>query len=255
MLFWQLLKTDLIIYRKAFLDSIIDCTIWFACVIVIFTYVFPSIGLQRNFNALLAVGAIVSCSFWDVWSTATNFVADLEGNQTITYYLTLPISNNLVLIKQILGYAVKAAIPSLVILPLSKLFLWNDVSFSQFSFVKFAMIFCLINIFTGAFSLFVTSTIQDMTHLSKVGTRYLFPLWFFGGSNYSWAMIYKLSPPFAYCILANPLIYASEGIRVSVLGHQEGNIPFLFCAAMLLLFSFVFCWIGINKLKKRLDFV
>jgi ABC-type polysaccharide/polyol phosphate export permease len=253
-LFLQLLRTDLKIYKSAILNSIIDASIWFTCLIVIFAYVFPISGMSQKFSLLIAVGAIVSCSFWDVWATATTFVADIGGNKTVEYYLTLPLPNVLVFIKQILGYAIKAAPSALMILPLTKLFLWNQFSMANFSIIKFVPIFILINLFTGAFSLFITSQITDMTHLGKVGIRYLFPLWFFGGSNYSWQMVYKLSPTFAYATLLNPLIYAMEGIRVAVLG-QQGYMPFYICVLALLLFTILFGFLGIIKLKKRLDFV
>jgi len=252
--FWELLKTDLSIYKQPIKDAVVDASIWFTCLIVIFAYVYPSIGMTQQFGVFMAVGAIVSCCFWDIWSTTTTFVSDIEGNKTIDYFLTLPIPNFLVLIKQIISYALKAGIPSLIILPLGKLFLWNQMSLAHFSLLRFILIYLLINIFIGAFSLFVTSKIQNLHHMGKVGIRYLFPLWFFGGSNFSWNMIHNLSPIFSYSCLLNPLLYAMEGIRAAVLG-QEGYISYWICSVMLTGFIILFSFLGIKNLKTRLDFV
>ena len=135
-----------------------------------------------------------------------------------------------------------------------KLFLWNTMSFTSFSPPKFFLIFVLTTLFTGTFSLFVVSTIQNIHHLGKVGIRYLFPMWFFSGANYSWHTVFKLSPIFAYITLANPLLYAMEGIHAAVLG-QAGYLNYWLCVLMLIMFTIVFGFLGIWKLKKRLDFV
>jgi len=253
-LFWQLLRTDFFIYKNAVLDAFIDCTIWFTCLIVVFAYVFPLIGLAQTFGAYIAVGAIVSCIFWDTWATATGFISDIEGEKTIEYFLTLPLPNSLILIKQIVSYAIKGGLPALLILPLGKLFLLGSMDLSQFSLIKYLLIFTLTALLIGAFSLFVSSTIQNLHHLGKVGIRYLFPMWFFGGSNYPWETVYKLSPTFAYLHLLNPLLYAMEGIHAAVLG-QTGYLPYWICAIMLTVFIGVFTVLGIWNLKKRLDFV
>lgn len=253
-LFLELLRTDLFIFKDAIKGAFIDCFIWFTCLIVVTAYVFPLIGMQTSYGPFVAVGAIVSCIFWDVWTTATIFISDVEGEKTINYFLTLPLPNYLVLIKTIFTYAIKAGIPGLTILPLGKIFLWNTMSFAQFCPFKFLLIFVLTTLFTGTFSLFIVSCVQNIHHLGKIGIRYLFPMWFFGGANYPWQTVYKFSPIFAYISLANPLLYAMEGIHAAVLG-QTGYLNFWLCICMLILFTMLFGSLGIWKLKNRLDFV
>jgi len=253
-LFWQLLKTDFHIYKKSVIDAMIDAVIWFICLTAVFAYIFPSIGISQDFSILIVVGAVASCIYWDVWATATSFIIDIEGSKTIGYFLTLPIPNVLVLIKQILVNAIKAGLPALIILPIGKLLLWNTLQFTNFSIVKFTLIFILTSLFGGSFSLFIVSRVKDINHIGKVAMRFLFPLWFFGGSNYSFAIIQKLSPTFAYASLANPLLYAMEGVRAAVLG-QQGYLAFPICLLMLTLFTIIFAFLGIVSLKKRLDFV
>jgi hypothetical protein len=50
-LFFQLLKTDLIIYiRKVYLGDVIDCAIWVGSILVISTYVLPKMGIAENYG-------------------------------------------------------------------------------------------------------------------------------------------------------------------------------------------------------------
>ncbi|MCK4517647.1 ABC transporter permease [Candidatus Babeliales bacterium] len=253
-IFWQLLKTDLQIFKQASIDETINSIITAVCTVVVFSYVFSHLGMDEHFGVFIAVGVIVSAIFWSSWTTSTVFIADLEGNRTITYFLTLPVPNYLILIKQIVSYAIKSALTGATILPVIKLLLWNQLSFANFSLIKFVLVFALTSLFIGSLSLLITSFIKSVENLSNVSMRFLFPMWFFGGANYSWEILYKISPKLAIITLINPLLYAMEGMRVAVLG-QQGYINFWICLPSLIGFTFLFGWWGIARLKKRLDFV
>lgn len=252
-LFWELLKTDFFIYKKITLDYFINIAIWLISTVTIFAYIFPYIGMPRAFGTFVAVGCIASAIFWNTWTTSTIFLADIEGEKKINYFLTLPMPNTLILIKQIVSYAIKAGMPALFLLPLIKLFLWNSMSLANFSPMRFAIIFVFIAIFVGAFSLFITSFIKSMNHIENISMRFLFPLWFFSGANYPWQLLYSISPPFAYLSFLNPLLYAMEGSRAAILG-QPGYLSFWICALMLIVFTGLFGYVGIIRLKRRLDF-
>lgn len=253
-IFWQLLKTDLYVLRQVAIDEIINSTIWLTCVIIVFAYIFPHMGMDEHFGVFIAIGSIVSAVFWSSWTTSTVFIADLEGNKTIAYFLTLPIPNTLVLVKQIVGYAIKSATTGILILPLAKLLLWNQLNLAQFSPFKFTIIFSAVSLFVGALSLFITSFVKNIDSVGNISMRFLFPIWFFGGANYSWMTLYKISPTLANVLLTNPLFYAMEGMRAAVLG-QQGYLNFWLCLPSLLGFTFLLGWWGIVRLKKQLDFV
>ena len=120
--------------------------------------------------------------------------------------------------------------------------------------IKFLAIFISLNVFVGAFALIVTSIVKDMDHISIVGVRLLFPLWFFGGAQAPWQAMYTFSPRLAYASLINPLLYALEGLHASVLG-QQGYLPYWVCLSMLWVFILVCLWIGVRRLQTRLDCV
>lgn len=250
--FWELFKIDLVIYKQVVIGEFIDVSIWLTTILVVTTYVFPKMGMTLNYGAIIAIGSIASCGFWSIWSTSTNFISDLGGNKTITYPLTLPISATLVFVKQAFGYVCRAAVPSIIILPLGKFILWNRLDLSQFSWIKFIVIFMAANIFIGFFSIFIASLIKDMNHISQVGVRILFPMWFLSGSQFPLKVMHQFSPLLANISFANPLLYAMEGMRAAVLG-QDGSLSYWLCLVMLLFFIAVFGYLGILKLKKRLD--
>ena len=253
-LFWKLLKTDLIVFKQYVVDKVIDTNIWTVGCVGIFAYIMPKLGLDLRYGAFYAVSAIASCAIFEVWSATCTFVSDLCGRRVISYPLTLPLPSWLVLVKNAFTYACHASVVTIVVLPLGKLILWDRMDLSQFSLFRFVIMFLSINIFVGFFALFNASLVKNMNSVGSVWMRVIFPAWLLGGSQFSWHTMHEVSPKLAYANFVNPLLYPMEGIRAAVLG-QEGYLSFGICLFAMWLFIFIFGWVGIRRIKKRLDFV
>ncbi len=253
-LFWQLLKTDFVIFNKSIVSGIIDTSIWISILLAIFTYIFPHLGMTKNFSSIVLVGAIVSCGLFETFSFAATFLADIEGNKTISYFFTLPIPSWLIFVKSALAQAYKTIILSLIIIPLGKLILWQRLDLSNISIYKFLLIFLSINVFLGMFAVFLSSIPKDMSQIRSIWIRILFPLWFLGGAEFPLRVVQKMSPRLAYLFFLNPVTYAMEGIRAATLG-QHGYLNIWICLGAIWFFGIIFGFLGIKRLKKRLDFV
>ena len=253
-LFWQLVKTDLVVFKQGFVEKLIDTVIWVTSIVAVVTYVFPKLGMSQNYGEFYAVGAVVSAGLFHTFPKNAAFVADITGAKTINYEFTLPLPSWLVILKQACVFACETIAFSIIIIPLSKLILWNRMDLSNFSVIKFVFMFIFLNVFMGLLSIFTSSFVKDIHSIELVWTRILFPLWFFGSTQYSWYTLYKISPKFAYVLLLNPIVYLAEGIQNAVLGTQ-GRLPFGICLFMTFFFGIIFGVLGIYKLKRRLDFV
>jgi ABC-2 type transport system permease protein len=253
-LFFLLLKTDLIIFNKRFKEGIINTIIWVSIILVIFAYIFPAMGMTNLFGPLYVTGAVVSSCIFEIWSSSITFVSDLEANKTISYPLTLPIPSWLYFIQLAIGYAIKSMTIALVIIPLGKLIIWDKFSLAHISLTKTLIMFIIVNIFAGLLSLFMSSITTSIFNFRNIWTRFLFPLWFLGGAEFYWQVAYTLSKPLAYIMLLNPITYAMEGMRASILGEKL-FISFWICSFMLFIFSILCGYVAFKKLKNRLDFV
>jgi len=252
---YQLLKTDLFkFFRYTFVDDLINKAIWISCTLLIANYIWPNIGMSTSFGTFMGIGAIVSCMFWDCWGTSVQFVADLEGNNITQYYLSLPLPAPWFFLKQAIFYAIRALIPALCIMPLLKLILWKSLDLSLIQWVPFAITLITTSFFCGALGLFITSRVKDMHSIDNISIRFLFPMFFFGGSQFSWHMLVNISPIMAYLSLINPLLYAMEAMHVVFLG-QAHYLPFWASIGMLWLFNIVIGVYGAYNLIKRLDCV
>lgn len=110
------------------------------------------------------------------------------------------------------------------------------------------------NIFYACFVLWSASIIANMSKFGSIWARYIFPMWFMGGFQFSWISLHKVAPIISYINLLNPMIYITEMVRISILG-QEGYINFWFCLIAITFFSVLCLAISIRNLKQRLDFV
>ena len=93
-----------------------------------------------------------------------------------------------------------------------------------------------------------------MSKLGSVWARYIFPMWFMGGFQFSWTALHHVLPIVAYINLLNPMIYITEAMRVALLG-QADYINFWLCLVAMVIFSCVCFAAGMRNLKQRLDFV
>jgi len=250
-----MLKVDLLKFIKySLFDDIINKLCWVTCTLIIATYIWPSIGMSAQFGSFMAIGTIVSCMFWDCWGLATQFVADLEGNRVIEYYLSLPVTAATYFIKQILFFAIRSAISAAIVIPFMKIMLWSSLDFSKITIFYFVIIFVAASFFCASLALLITSLVKNMHSIDNISIRFLFPMYFFGGSQFSWYTLLAVTPTLAYASLINPLMYAMEAMHVAFLG-QTDYLPFGVSIGMLLIFTIAFGFIGARRLIKRLDCV
>ena len=251
--FMQLLSEELIIFRSNFKDKIINLGIWASITAAIFGYVMPSFGLA-GFGSFQLAGLVASGGLFEVFPSVMMFVSDLEGNRTIDYHLALPIPSWMVLFKKLIYYAINCLSLCLGVVPIGKLVLWNQFDLTKIAVVPFLLMAIMISIFYGALTLWLASRVVNITKIANIWMRFIFPMWFLGGFQFSWKVLYSVSPVVAYLNLLNPMTYVMEGVRASLLG-QEGFFSVWLCIGVLGAFSSLCWWHALVRLKKRLDFV
>lgn len=252
-IFKQLLAADLIIFYESLKDKLINLFIWVFITLIVMGYIMPAFGLT-NFGPFQLAGLIASAGLFEVYPSAMSLVGDFSGDRVISYHLTLPLPPWLVLLKTITYYALNALTLSLCVIPMGKLVLWNQFDLTAISWPHFAFFILLVALFYGVFTLWIASKSESVDKMGNVWMRFIFPMWFLGGFQFSWQALYNIMPGLAYVGLVNPMTYVMEGVRATVLG-QTGYLSFWLAAIVLLFFIIGFGYSAITRLKVRLDFV
>lgn len=253
-IFWQLLKTDLIQVRKSFTENFINLLIWTICTIFINVYVMQKLGLSQNYGELMIAGIIVSAIWFQMIHHIFTSVADFCGERHIDYNLTLPISNILIFIKSICTYIIHGLIFSILGLLICKAMLLDKMILSKISIIHLSISLILSSIFFSTFTLCLIGYCPNPGAIGNVIHRVMFPLWFMGGFLFPWETLYKMTPSLGIISLLNPYTHITEMLRVATIG-QKGFLPFLPSCGALIIMTLVVGYMGMKKLKKRLDFI
>jgi ABC-type polysaccharide/polyol phosphate export permease len=250
----KLIKAHFYIARQALPGKIINFYVWAFCSLVVMGYIMQEFGLASDYGCFQLATVIGTVGLFEVYGNSFRCIVDFEGDRYISYLLTLPLSPAIVWWSMICSYTLIGIILSLVMLPFGKLLLGNSFSFANVSWFKFIVMLILANIFYGVFTIAVTAHVGAMSKMENVWSRFIFPLWFLGGFQFSWASVYKLSQPLAYVLLCNPILFVMEGTRAALLG-QGDCLPWGICCAVLCGFIIVGWLYGNYKMKRLLDFV
>lgn len=252
---YALLLKDISVFNKRWLDRSIDAMVWVASSLLIAKYIMPSFGIiDDQYGTFCLIGNLAVWGLFEMLTSIAILVSDIQTDRAISYYMSLPIPSWMVLAEIAVATAYRSIASSIVLLPLGKIILDDKLRLDAIHWPYFITALVIINLFYGFFTLFVTAYTQDLATLTTIRSRIMFPLWFLGGFQFPWKMLYNVNPTFAYFSLCNPIIYVMDGLRSTVL-PKDNYLPFCNCMFMLMLFSIVCGYVGIKKLKKRLDFV
>ena len=253
--FKNLIAIDLLIFRQMFMDKFIDLSIWVVLTTVVTSYIMPYFGLANNFGVFQLGGLIAAAGLFEMGnSNVVDLVSDFEGDRIISYNFTLPIPSWMALVSKAGYYFIIYTILALLMLPIGKLCLWNQLELANVDYIKLIGVIFASSLFYASFALWIASIVPNMAKMGQVWTRFIFPMWFLGGFQFSWMASYETIPSFALVNLLNPMIYITEAVRVALMG-QKGFINFWLCVIAILFFTSISLYLGITSLRKRLDFI
>lgn len=249
------LFVDLKIILNDLPSALFDTVIWVTLSIFCNSYVLPELGLTTKFGSLLAVGQVVSCGIFLSYSAAVVLTKDLDGDSVITFELMLPLPAWSIFLKKALAWAVKSMCLSAIVLPISKVVLMNRLVFVNFCYWKFFIAFLLVNFFAGIFAIFAASINKSILTINSVWVRFLYPMWFLGGSIFPYNVVSEAFPTLGKLLLLNPVVYSTEMLRSAVLGVGSHKLFFWHSFFALVGFSIIFFIISVHKFRKKLDFI
>lgn len=249
--FIQLLHRDFLLFKQNIIDNIINNLCWIILSAIVYQFIMPEMGCIYRADFLL-VSCVISRAFFGVMDGVCKVVGDLDGDKTITYDMTLPISHTLLFTKIAISHGLQACLLSLVVFPAGKIILWNQLNYPYFHTPKFLLIIIFSSLFSGFFSLLIIGITKSLMQIEDVWRGILFPLYALGGFQFTWKVMYTISPFLSYLNCLNPVMYMFEGIRGATLDPSL-SIPFWICCCMLIVFTIPTSLIGIYLLKRRLD--
>lgn len=250
--FFQMLKKDLLTFRREYPGKAIDTCILFFTNLCVFSFFMSGVGIKESYAPFILVGSWASFGLFEVVGQAGILMSDIKGEKVISHKLTMPISSKGLFSYIAIYWGLTSLLLTIPLIFLGKLILFDRFDLTKINYFQFIPMMILTNMFYGFFSLWMSGILKGINSLTSLYLRFINPIFMFGAYFYSWKDAYDLSPIVAYITLINPMVYIMEGMRASALGG-DNFLPFWIDFPVIIVFILGLFWHGSRRLKKELD--
>lgn len=248
--FFALLGRDAHVARRNFIPLLLQTFLQPMMFVFIFGRVMVSSGyMPPAYKSLLLPGIMaISMVFTGVWAVAMPLIAEFQFTREIEDRLLAPIEISWLAIEKVLFGTVQAVVAGLVVIPTAWLLLRPGVGLTIHSPLSFACVTLLVALFSACGGLALGCSISQ-THIGLMFSMVLTPMIFFGCAYYPWSALDHF-PILQKVVLINPLVYASEGLR-GTLVPQFPHLPMLVVMIALTIFDALFLVVGLRQFRHK----
>ena len=248
--FWALLARDAHVARRNLVPTLLQTFLQPMMFVFIFGRVMVSSGfMASSYKSLLLPGIMaLSMIFTGVWAVAMPLIGEFQFTHEIEDRLLAPIENDWLAIEKVLFGAAQAIVAGLAVIPAAWLLLRPGVEMNLSSPLLFAGITLLVALLSASGGLALGCSISQ-TQIGLMFSMVLTPMIFFGCTYYPWSALASF-PILQKIVLVNPLVYASEGLR-GTLVPQFPHLPIIVVMVGLLVFDSLLLMIGIRQFRKK----
>ena len=247
--FVALLWRDARVARRNLVPLVLQTFLQPMMFVFIFGRVMVSSGyMPTAYKSLLLPGIMaISMVFTGVWAVAMPLIAEFQFTHEIEDRLLAPIENFWLALEKVLFGATQAVIAGLAVMPAAWLLL-RPVELHFGSPLLFACITLMVAFLSACGGLALGCTVSQ-THIGLMFSMVLTPMIFFGCTYYPWSALGSF-PILQKVVLVNPLVYASEGLRGTLL-PQFPHLPLLAVFVGLLVFDSLFLAVGLRQFRRK----
>ena len=253
--FGSLLLRDLRVLRKNLLEFVIRTIMQPLLFVFVLTYVFPKIGQgvggaagEAQFSSLLVPGVVaIACIFQGIQAVALPLVQEFGVSREIEDRVMAPLPVAGVAAQKLLAGALQGLIAAAVVFPLAVVIPVTPV---HLDVIWWRLLTLLpLSALTGAALGLVIGTRVNPRQVPLIFGIVVIPMTFLGATYYPWASLTPI-PWLKALVLLNPLVYMSEGMRVS-LTPWIPHMPLWGIYGGLILFCGGLTWVGIRGFSNR----
>ena len=247
--FWALFARDAHVARRNFVPLLLQTFLQPMMFVFIFGRVMVRSGyMPESYKSLLLPGIMaISMIFTGVWAVAMPLIGEFQFTHEIEDRLLAPIENSWLAIEKVLFGAVQAVVAGLVVIPAAWLLL-RPVELNLLSPLTFAGVTLLVALLSASGGLALGCSVSQ-TQIGLMFSMVLTPMIFFGCTYYPWSALGSF-PILQKVVLVNPLVYASEGLR-GTLVPQFPHLPVLAVIVALVVFDTFFLMFGLRQFRKK----
>jgi len=248
--FFALLARDAHVARRNVVPLVLQTFLQPMMFVFIFGRVMVSSGyMPAAYKSLLLPGIMaISMVFTGVWAVAMPLIGEFQFTREIEDRLLAPMEISWLAIEKVLFGTMQAIIAGLAVIPAAWVLLRPGVDLNMRSPLGFATVTLLVALFSACGGLALGCSVNQ-AHIGLMFSMVLTPMIFFGCTYYPWSALGHF-PILQKVVLVNPLVYASEGLR-GTLVPQFPHLPVLAVLVGLTLFDAVLLAVGLRQFQRK----
>lgn len=248
--FLALLARDAHVARRNFLPLLLQTLLQPMLLVFVLGRVLTSSGMMPlAYKSMLLPGIIaLSMLLAGIQAVAMPLIAEFQFTKEIEDRLLAPIEIEWVAVEKVLSGMIQALLAGLVVLPAAWLMVGRGVALQLDHPIEFLAVTLLVALLSSAVGLTLGCSIGQ-TQIGLMFSLVLAPMIFFGCTYYPWSALASF-PVLRRVVLANPIVYASEGLRASLV-PQFPHLPTLAIFGALVSFDLFFLLFGLSRFRRK----
>ena len=205
--------------------------------------------MPASYKSLLLPGIMaISMVFTGVWAVAMPLIAEFQFTREIEDRLLAPIDISWVAVEKVIYGLIQALLAGLIVIPMAWLILRPGLELHITNLGLFLCMALLVAGFSSCGGLALGCSV-DQQHIGLMFSMVMTPMIFFGCTYYPWSAL-KTFPILAKLVLINPLVYASEGLRATLVPQfPHLSLPAILVA--LSLFDILLLFVGLRQFRNK----
>ena len=261
--FFGLMQRDLSVLTREIVPFVIRVAMNPLLFLFVFTYVMPHMtggskispvaGMAAagggGFGTVLLPGLMaVAIMFSGIAAVALPLAQEFGVTREIDDRVMCPLPIGAVAIEKIVFSAIQSIVAAAVVFPLAYFIPSTPVLAHVSSWWFLAVVLVLASLLAGALGLTIGTLVQPK-QIGLIFGVVIVPITFLGCVYYPWAAL-KSIKWLQLCVLVNPIVYISEGLRAA-LTPSTGHMPAAMILTMLVVFLALLTWIGMRGFANR----
>jgi ABC-2 type transport system permease protein len=248
--FFAMLSRDGHVARRNLLPTLVQNLLQPLLLTFVFGRVLTSGGLMpASYKNILLPGIMaLSMTLSGIWAVAMPLISEFQFTKEIEDRLLAPMETGWLAVEKVVAGMIQALFSGLVVIPAAWITLGSGVNLSAWHPAQFVAICLLMALFSAAGGLWMGVSVGQ-TQIGLMFSMVITPMMMFGCAYYPWSFLDSF-PALKYAVLINPLVYASEGLRGSLV-PQVPHMPTAVTIGALLLIDMGLLTLGIRKFNSK----
>lgn len=248
--FLAMLHRDAHVARRNFVTLLLQTLFQPMLLVFVFGRIMTTSGLiTPQYKSMLLPGIIALAMLLSgVWSVAMPLVSEFQFTKEIEDRLLAPIEIEGVAIEKVVAGMLQAVAAGAVVIPTAWLVMGRGVQLSFAAPIQFTVLALLVACLAASVGL-VLGTSVGQTQIGLMFSLVIAPMIFFGCAYYPWSSLAPF-PLLQKVVLVNPMVYASEGFR-STLVPQFPHLPKTAIFGALFFFDAIFLAFGLRQFRRK----